>query len=96
MAFAIRPSTFENGFKQPATGEPWVWNDGEDEADDPNSYVTPPSKEIVTSDAHNNLGVNVIRSWPTLYDGTNSPHGIPSWWKPAEKVDVLISGGKHV
>ncbi|KAI6092181.1 FAD binding domain-containing protein [Hypoxylon rubiginosum] len=92
MAFAIRPSTFENGFKQPATGEPWVWNDGEDEADDPNSYVTPPSKEIVTSDAHNNLGVNVIRSWPTLYDGTNSPHGIPSWWKPAEKVDVLISG----
>ncbi|XXH03673.1 hypothetical protein Hte_010078 [Hypoxylon texense] len=92
MAFAIRPSTFENGFKQPATGEPWVWNNGEDEAGDPNSYVTPPSKEIVTSDAHNNLGVNVIRTWPTLYDGTNSPHGIPSWWKPAEKVDVLISG----
>lgn len=96
MAFAIPPSTWENGFKQPTTGRPWVWDHTEDEGiDDPNSYVTPPSKEIVTSEVHNDLGVNVIRTWPTLYDGTNSPHGAPSWWKPAEKVDVLISGGKH-
>ncbi|KAL7622055.1 hypothetical protein AAE478_007556 [Parahypoxylon ruwenzoriense] len=94
MAFAIRPSTWENGFKQPAAGQPWVWDHTEnDEAlDDPNSYVTPPSTEIVSSDAHNDLGINVIRTWPTLYDGTNSPHGIPSWWTPLEKVDVLIVG----
>ncbi|KAI1372050.1 FAD binding domain-containing protein [Hypoxylon crocopeplum] len=94
MAFAVPPSTWENGFKQPATGRPWVWDQsGDDEIDDdPNSYVTPPSTEIVTSDAHNDLGINVVRTWPTLYDGTNSPHGIPSWWKPDEKVDVLIIG----
>ncbi|KAJ2985296.1 hypothetical protein NUW58_g4738 [Xylaria curta] len=94
MAFAVPPSTWENGFRQPATGRPWVFHytreDGTD--DDPNVYVTPPSKEIVASDAHNDFGINVIRTWPTLYDGTNSPHGVPAWWKPAEQVDVLISG----
>ncbi|KAI1111371.1 FAD binding domain-containing protein [Nemania sp. NC0429] len=93
MAFAVPASTWENGFRQPATGHPWVFDNGEDGVnDDPDAYVTPPSKEIVTSDAHNDLGINVIRTWPSLYDGTNSPHGPPSWWKPSEQVDVLISG----
>ncbi|KAI1172124.1 FAD binding domain-containing protein [Nemania sp. FL0916] len=94
MAFAIPPSTWENGFKQPGKGEPWVFDPTQDAAteDDPNIYVTPPSKEIVTSDAHNDLGVNVIRTWPTIYDGTNSPHGVPSWWSPSKNVDVLIVG----
>ncbi|KAI0409180.1 FAD binding domain-containing protein [Xylaria palmicola] len=94
MAFAVPPGTWENGFKQPATGRPWVFNYSPDDDvdDDPDVYVTPPSKEIVSSDLHNELGINVIRTWPTIYDGTNSPHGIPTWWKPAEQVDVLISG----
>ncbi|KAL2163195.1 hypothetical protein VTH06DRAFT_5251 [Thermothelomyces fergusii] len=59
---------------------------------DPTAYVPPPSVELVTSPVHNHLGVNVIRSWPTMYDGTNSPHGIPEWWEPKPQVDVLIVG----
>lgn len=65
----------------------------DDSDDDPHVYVTPPSKEVVTSDVHNELGISVIRTWPSIYDGTNSPHGIPTWWTPSEQVDVLIVGG---
>ncbi|KAI0103344.1 FAD binding domain-containing protein [Nemania sp. FL0031] len=94
MAFAIPPSTWENGFKEPTAAPPWEFDytqeDGVD--DDLEVYVIPPSKEIVTSDVHNDLGINVIRTWPTIYDGTNNPHGVPSWWKPSEQVDVLIVG----
>ncbi|KAJ8133350.1 hypothetical protein O1611_g273 [Lasiodiplodia mahajangana] len=94
MAFAIPPSTWENGFKQPAIEPHWEFDytqeDGFD--DDLDVYVMPPSKEVVTSDVHNDLGINVIRTWPTIYDGTNNPHGLPSWWAPSEKVDVLIVG----
>ncbi|KAI0196796.1 FAD binding domain-containing protein [Xylaria flabelliformis] len=94
MAFAKPPATWENGFKQPATGRSWVpdhaQEDGND--DDPHVYVMPPSKEVVTSDVHNDLGINVIRTWPSIYDGTNSPHGVPTWWAPSEQVDVLIVG----
>ncbi|KAI0465611.1 FAD binding domain-containing protein [Xylaria cf. heliscus] len=94
MAFAIPPSTWENGFKQPATGKPWVLDHTQEDDfdDDPHVYVMPPSKEVVTSDVHNDLGINVIRTWPSIYDGTNSPHGIPTWWAPSEQVDVLIIG----
>ncbi|KAG7108051.1 hypothetical protein HYQ44_012766 [Verticillium longisporum] len=56
------------------------------------AYVTPPSVDLTTSLTHNQLGINVVRHWPTLYDGTNSPHGVPSWWAPKEEVDVLICG----
>ncbi|KAI8630831.1 FAD binding domain-containing protein [Xylariaceae sp. FL1651] len=87
MAKAVPPSTFENGFRQPSEGTPWKWED-----DDPEGHVNLPSKELVSSTIHNDLGINVIRTWPTMYDGTNNPHGIPSWWKPSEKVDVLICG----
>lgn len=63
---------------------------------DPEAYISPPSKELVTSQAHNELGINIIRTWPTLYDGTNNPHGLPTWWKPSRDVDVLIVGGKNI
>ncbi|KAK4196478.1 FAD binding domain-containing protein [Triangularia verruculosa] len=91
MARALPPHTWENGFKKPveASATPWVWKN---EDDDPDSFVTPPSKELLTSTAHNNVGINVIRTWPTLFDGTNNPHGTPDWWKPAVEVDVLIVG----
>ncbi|KAI1146765.1 FAD binding domain-containing protein [Nemania diffusa] len=89
MAKAVPPSTWQNGFRQPCEGTQWEWKDSDDEKD---GYVTAPSKEVVTSTVHNNLGISVIRTWPTLYDGTNNPHGIPSWWTPREKVDVLIVG----
>ncbi|KAI1749774.1 FAD binding domain-containing protein [Xylaria castorea] len=94
MAFATPPSTWENGFKQPATGRSWVFDHAQEDGtdDDPHVYVMPPSKEVVTADAHNDLGINVIRTWPTIYDGTNSPHGVPTWWARSEQVDVLIVG----
>ncbi|KAJ3497717.1 hypothetical protein NLG97_g1691 [Lecanicillium saksenae] len=99
--------TWENGFRQATTNAaPWeqstktVVNEGDTDSanavrnqqDDINAYVAPPAVELVTSPAHNHLGINVIRHWPTLYDGSNNPHGIPSWWTPKEEVDVLICG----
>ncbi|KAK4236296.1 FAD binding domain-containing protein [Achaetomium macrosporum] len=94
MATALRPRTWENGFRQPATEPQWVSKSGDqDSADqDPNEYVTPPSKELVSSGTHNSLGVNVIRTWPTLYDGTSNPHMQAASWQPPEEVDVLIVG----
>lgn len=89
--------TWENGFQQPVKSDTAGSSLRENSIasdEDPAAYVAPPSTELVTSTAHNDLGVNVIRSWPTLYDGTNNPHGIPSWWEPKNEVDVLISGGK--
>lgn len=82
--------TWENGFQQPAN----LKENATAQEEDSDAYVAPPSTELVTSTAHNDLGINVIRSWPTLYDGTNSPHGIPSWWEPKEEEDVLICGGE--
>jgi phenol 2-monooxygenase (NADPH) len=95
MAKAVEPATWENGFKAPSTGTPWVWPpSGQTVADeDPDAYVSIPSKDLVTSTAHNDLGVSLQRTWPTLYDGTNSPHGTPDWWVPKKEVDVLIVGG---
>ncbi|VBB79335.1 Putative hydroxylase [Podospora comata] len=93
MARALPPHTWENGFKKPihASATPWVWKNDEQD-DDSHSFVTPPSKELLTSTAHNRVGINVIRTWPTLFDGTNNPHGTPDWWKPSDEVDVLIVG----
>lgn len=94
MATTLAPHTWENGYRKPldASETPWIWN-SEDDENDPEAFVTEPSKELVTSSVHNDLGINVIRTWPTLFDGTNNPHGVPSWWKPADEVDVLIVGG---
>ncbi|KAL6711558.1 hypothetical protein ACN47E_004492 [Coniothyrium glycines] len=90
MAKSISPSTWERGFKEPTSGTPWLWEPDVDAEND--TYITPPSKELLTSTVHNDLGINVLRTWPTIYDGTNSPHGKPDWWKPATEVDVLICG----
>ncbi|KAI1335919.1 FAD binding domain-containing protein [Xylariaceae sp. FL0016] len=94
MAKAVAPSTWENGFKAPTTGTPWVWPTHDQNVDtgDANEYISLPSKDVVTSSEHNSHGINIMRTWPTLYDGTNSPHGPPSWWKPSSEVDVLICG----
>lgn len=96
MATKIGPFTWENGFRQPLTGSHVRKEspDDEDGLDLSGAYVMPPSLDLVTSPTHNDLGVNTIRDWPTIYNGTNSPHGIPDWWKPKEEVDVLICGGE--
>ena len=86
MAKAIEPSTYHNGYYEPAhqTTTPQVEG----------HYQVPPSAEVLTSVAHNEFGLNVQRSWPTLHDGTNSPHPLPGWWRPSSEVDVLICGGE--
>ncbi|KAJ5478338.1 hypothetical protein N7530_003847 [Penicillium desertorum] len=94
MAHSILPNTHENGFRQPAKDPHWILPEGTEETGDTTGpqYEVPPSDEIVTSTRHNDLGFNVLRVWPTLHDGTQSPHGVPAWWKPQDKVDVLICG----
>lgn len=93
MAASVQPSSFKNGFREPGKGAPWVVGTKEIIDDDEPHWVTPPSSEILSSDVHNSLGLNTIRSWPTMYDGTNSPHGLPKWWAPRSEIDVLICGG---
>ncbi|KAK4244017.1 FAD binding domain-containing protein [Corynascus novoguineensis] len=85
--------TWENGYQE-ADQAQTAEADGEDqvEPESEGDYVPPPSVDLVTSPTHNHLGINVLRSWPTLYDGTNSPHGTPEWWQPRSEVDVLIVG----
>ncbi|CAG8892506.1 unnamed protein product [Penicillium egyptiacum] len=92
MAHSVLPATFRNGFKQPATKEHWKIIEDDDPEDDRPHYELPPAVECVTSSKHNSAGFNVLRTWPTLYDGTASPHGVPEWWKPSNQVDVLICG----
>jgi phenol 2-monooxygenase len=97
MAKSVPAYTWKNGFREPSADSiPWKTRppstmiSEQDEA----HYVAPPSAELVSSSAHNELGLNVVRTWPTLYDGTNSPIELPEWFKPKEEVDVLICGGK--
>ncbi|KAH7325588.1 FAD binding domain-containing protein [Stachybotrys elegans] len=90
-----RPAfTWENGYQAPMSTSTWPAPPPKECAlsEEAEDYVAPPEIDLVSSPTHNHLGVNVINSWPTIYDGTNNPHGVPAWWKPQEKVDVLISG----
>jgi phenol 2-monooxygenase (NADPH) len=93
MATTIHPYTFRHGFKQASDTKPWVINRENPNEEHPH-YTVPPSVELLTSTAHNDQGINVLRTWPTLYDGTASPHGTPEWWTPKDEVDVLICGGE--
>ncbi|KAL9620211.1 MAG: hypothetical protein Q9160_005220 [Pyrenula sp. 1 TL-2023] len=96
MAKSLSPYSWKNGFQQPAQGNPWEPEAWEKQnvttKGERSDLVLPPTLEPLTSNAHNSLGLNVLRTWPTLYDGTNSPHGLPEWWKPSPEVDVLICG----
>ena len=91
MATTVEPYTFRHGFKQAADTPPWIIDRSNPNEEQPH-FTVPPSVELPTSRAHNSYGINVLRSWPTLYDGTASPHGLPNWWKPSSEVDVLICG----
>ena len=97
MSKSIEPCTYRNGFKQPSEGEPWLYpKPGAKELPAGPHYVTPQSVEIVTAPVNNALGQSVLRSWPTIFNGTNSPDGVPDWWNPSTDVDVLIVGGKYL
>ena len=58
-------------------------------------YERPPFKEPLSSAVQTSLGSNVVRTWPSLYNGTESPFGVPKWWQPLKEVDVLICGGMN-
>ncbi|KAL9576491.1 MAG: hypothetical protein Q9212_007054 [Teloschistes hypoglaucus] len=95
MARSLPSYTWERGFREPLPYAPWDTERRQsNEHGQEQNYHLPPSKEQLTSTVHNPLGLNVMRTWPTLYDGTNSPHGIPTWWNPSNEVDVLICGDK--
>jgi phenol 2-monooxygenase len=93
MATTVGGFTFANGYRQSADTNPWQVENGDIWDKEEPHYSVPPSVELLTSSVHNNMGLNYLRTWPTIYDGTASPHGVPSWWKPIKKVDVLICGG---
>jgi phenol 2-monooxygenase len=94
MATTAEPFTYRRGFKEPGETNPWEEIDKDIDRDEEKPhYCAPPSVELITSPVHNSLGHSYLRTWPTIYDGTSSPHGLPSWWKPSSKVDVLICGG---
>ncbi|KAL9060463.1 MAG: hypothetical protein Q9162_000636 [Coniocarpon cinnabarinum] len=85
MAKSIGSFTFENGFKQPAAGERWRVSP-DLSAGEEGDYVTPQFSELQTSSHDNDVGQNALRTWPTIYDGTNAPSAtIPRWWRPSEK-----------
>lgn len=79
MAELVEISSLKNGYREPGI----IGHDN-----------FPPSSEILTSDAHNDVGLDRLRTWPKIYKGTNTPHDLPEWWKPRSKVDVLICVGK--
>ncbi|KAF7183364.1 hypothetical protein CNMCM7691_003563 [Aspergillus felis] len=92
MATTVGGFTFADGYRQSADTNPWeVENEDTWDKEEPH-YSVPPSVELLTSSIHNDMGLNYLRTWPTIYDGTASPHGVPSWWQPKKKVDVLICG----
>jgi phenol 2-monooxygenase len=95
MAKSILPFTWKNGFREPGEGTPWA-TEARKTGEKESHYVTPPSAESLTSTIHNSFGLNVLRTWPTIYNGTSSPQGLPEWWNPAGEVDVLICGGSWI
>ena len=95
MALALHPYTWQNGYAQLAETATWAGGSYHvDEKGERAHYSTPSSKEQLSSTVPNDLGINVLRMWPTLFNGTESPHGLPTWWKASPEVDVLICGGK--
>ncbi|KAL8694803.1 MAG: hypothetical protein Q9224_003502 [Gallowayella concinna] len=103
MAKAIEPSTYRNGYHElvdnnKKNGGLGYLAEKEKNYDEKwnveGHYQRPPSAEVLSSSAHNDFGLNIQRVWPTLHDGTNSPHPLPKWWNPQPKTDVLICGDK--
>nr|POF15329.1 aromatic hydroxylase fmpf [Quercus suber] len=92
MARTPMLATWRHGFKKMLMGD----DEDEQKARCTQQKLPPalPSVELITSSKHNSLGINKLRTFPTLYNGTSSPHGVPEWWKPKDEVDVLICGDK--
>ena len=88
MATSIPSSTWKNGFRQtngssPVQIPPYTTS---------RPWINPPCTDIQTSRADNKFGTNVMRTYPTVYNGTASPEGKPDWWSPKSEIDVLVVG----
>ena len=94
MATTVGPQSWKTGYMLPSESATWqIENHNTTEQGVKSHYIVPPDEEPVSSTAHNSLGVNKLRTWPTMYNGTKSPRRVPDWWKPSDEVDVLICGG---
>ena len=96
MATTEPNQTWENGFAQPSETATWNLEDSYRTEDGEKShYAVPPFEEPLSSTIHNSLGLNTVRNWPSLQNGTDAPQGVPDWWQPPKEVDVLICGGRE-
>lgn len=93
MARTEANKTWENGFAQPSATATWNLEDSYRTEDGEKShYAVPSFEKPLSSTIHNSLGLNTVRTWPSLHNGTESPQGVPGWWQPRKEVDVLICG----
>ncbi|KAI1075863.1 FAD binding domain-containing protein [Whalleya microplaca] len=95
MARSVSPHTWQRGFAERTAGQKPAWADSANyvtEYGNPSHYLCPSEDEKPTSKVGNEYGLSSLRSWPSLYNGTEAQSTTPSWWKPASEVDVLICG----
>ena len=96
MARTEANRTWEHGFAEPSATASWTLEDSyRSENSEKSHYEVPPFEKSLSSTIHNSLGVNTVRTWPSLHNGTESPEGVPDWWQPRKEVDVLICGGRE-
>ncbi|RYO89438.1 hypothetical protein DL766_006783 [Monosporascus sp. MC13-8B] len=93
MARSHPPQTWQRGFAEPAQTPAWA-DPTRYEAEDgrPAHHALPAEGEKPTSRVPNGLGISSLRSWPTVYNGTEAQKTTPSWFKKSSEVDVLICG----
>lgn len=95
MAKSVSASSLKRGFRKDSTGTPWATHGKIDLNNEVEAHiVTRPCSEVLTSEVSNQLGLNVLRTRPTIYDGNKTAHDLPEWWTTSAEVDVLICGGR--
>lgn len=97
MARSLPSSSWQRGFAAPLDAEP-AWSDPKyfiSEGGEKAHYIVPEPEEKPTTTVTNEFGYSSLRSWPSLYNGTEGQETPPSWWKPSNVVDVLICGGAY-
>lgn len=95
MARSQPPLTWQRGFAEGVLDAKPAWADEAyfvSEHGEPAHYLVPDACDKPTSVVANPLGLSSLRSWPSLYNGTESG-AVPTWWTPRSDVDVLICGG---
>ena len=90
-----KAQTWESGFAQLTEKPTWESEDHyQTETGEKASYAKPTFEEVASSTVRSSLGENIVRTWPSVYNGTDTPNDLPDWWSPDSEVDVLICGGR--